>query len=127
MTLLWDGDFNDIEILIALWARPPSPHAIVPRHNILISRVGDPSISIIIVTWCVYVGEHTNITTLFACEVCLIAHLHLSGSRKLVLSDTCIPPRYLTLPINMAKKGAKKAAAAAPAPKAMKAMKAKKA
>ena len=52
--------------------------------------------------------------------------LFLPAQGKLVLSDSCIPQRYLHhLTTNMAKKGAKKAAAEAP--KAMKAMKAKKA
>ena len=47
-------------------------------------------------------------------------------SRKLVLSDICIPCSYLlSLVFNMAKKAAKEAAAAPK--KAMKAMKAKKA
>ena len=49
-----------------------------------------------------------------------------SGSRKLVLSDTCIPESFSSPPVlkSMAKKAMKAAAAA---PKAAKAMKAKKA
>lgn len=53
------------------------------------------------------------------------SHAWHASQESVVLSDTCFlfeVPLYLV--INMAKKGAKKAAAAAPAPKAMKAKKA---
>ena len=50
------------------------------------------------------------------CLLLKYAGLHISGSRKLVLSDTCIPPRYLYPSNQHGKEGSKEGRSRSPSP-----------